>query len=37
MMKDRNKIVKSKLWFVDLRDIQSGEELSYDNGDEYWD
>ena len=25
-----------KLWFVAIRDIESGEELSYDYGDCYW-
>jgi SET domain-containing protein len=37
MTKDGNKIVVPTLWFVALRDIQIGEELSYDYGDSYWD
>lgn len=28
---------RPKLWFVALRDIDEGEELSYDYGDSYWD
>jgi SET domain-containing protein len=36
MTKGGSKIVLM-LWFVALRDIQAGEELSYDYGDEYWD
>jgi SET domain-containing protein len=31
------KVVQPRLWFVAMRDIESGEELSYDYGDSYWD
>lgn len=34
---DGEKYVQPRLWFVAKRDIQNGEELSYDYGDEYWD
>jgi SET domain-containing protein len=29
--------VQPRLWFVAIRDIEQGEELSYDYGDSYWD
>ena len=34
---DGEKLVQPRLWFVALRDIQAGEELCFDYGDEYWD
>jgi SET domain-containing protein len=37
MMGDGGEIVQPSLWFVAIRDIQQGEELSYDYGDSYWD
>jgi SET domain-containing protein len=38
MTKEGNKIAMPTFWFVALRDIQAGEEMSYDYGDQYyWD
>lgn len=33
---DGEKIVQPRLWYVALRDIQRGEEICYDYGEEYW-
>jgi SET domain-containing protein len=30
-------VLQPRLWFVAIRDIEYGEELSYDYGDSYWD
>jgi SET domain-containing protein len=37
MMGDEGEILQPRLWFVAIRDIEQGEELSYDYGDSYWD
>lgn len=34
---DETDATRPRLWFVATRDIESGEELSYDYGDSYWD
>jgi SET domain-containing protein len=36
-MGDGGEVVQPRLWFVAIRDIEQGEELSYDYGDSYWD
>jgi SET domain-containing protein len=38
MMGDGGEMVlQPRLWFVAIRDIEHGEELSFDYGDSYWD
>jgi SET domain-containing protein len=36
-IQDGKKTIQPRLWFVAMRDIANGEELSYDYGDSYWD
>jgi SET domain-containing protein len=36
LVQDGNTVIQPRLWFVALRDVESGEELLYDYGGSYW-